>query len=450
MIHYLTALVSLLLPLLGSAQTISTIAGIDSAGYNGDGMEATLSALNRPFSMAVNNSGNVYIADRYNSRVRRINASGVITTIAGTGTSGYTGDGGPATAAGLGYVTGVAADGAGNIYIADKSNNRVRKVGAAGIISTIAGNGMPGNSGDGGMAVAAGLNNPNGVAVDAVGNLYIADQGNSSVRKVSAAGIIITIAGTGASGYNGDGIPATAAQLYNPYAVAVDRAGNVYISDVDNERIRKVGTTGIITTIAGTGTAGVSGIGGPATAAELSEPIGVAVDSAGNVYIADAWNSRICAINTSGLLNAIAGNGTAGFSGDGGAANLAGLNLPYGVAADRSGIYVADYNNNRIRYISYSPTLVTTIAYPSLLKVYPNPSASNCMVMLTSDITEPAQVIITSALGQVVQDVTATTNKAFAVVIDVPNGAGAAALYFVSAITAHGKWREPIVIEAQK
>jgi sugar lactone lactonase YvrE len=438
-------LLLLICPLFVRAQTITTIAGTDSAGYNGDGINATLSELDRPFSLAVNNSGNVYIADRYNNRVRMINASGIIATIAGTGVGSYSGDGGPATGAGVNAVTGVAADAGGVIYIADKGNEKVRKISAAGLISTLAGNGMAGYSGDGGSAAAAELNNPNGVAVDNAGNVYIADQGNSRIRKVTPAGIISTIAGTGANGYNGDNMAATAAQLYNPYAVAVDRAGNIYISDVDNDRIRKVTAAGIISTIAGTGVAGNSGAGGPATAAELSEPIGVAVDSAGNVYIADAWNSRICVVNTFGTLNAVAGNGTAGFSGDGGPANQAELYLPYGVAVDRSGIYIADYGNNRIRQVNYSPTSVNTIAHSSSLEIYPDPAPGNFSILMSSGVTETAQITITGATGRIIRQMTAATNKTIPIMMNdaVPG------LYFVAVVTSNGKWTGPIVITSR-
>jgi hypothetical protein len=431
------------------AQVITTIAGVDSAGYNGDGGAAVASALNHPFSIAVNNSGNVFIADRYNSRIRMVSAAGIISTIAGTGVVGFSGDGGPATLAQIGWPTGVAADDAGNVFFADKGNNVIRKINPAGFISTFAGNGTAGSAGDGGPATAAGLNQPNGVAVDIAGNVFIADQGNSLIRKVSLSGMITTIAGTGTLGYNGDGIPATNAQLQNPYTVAADRTGNVYICDVDNERIRKVSPDGIITTVAGNGTGGSSGNGGPASAAELSEPIGVAVDSAGNVYIADAWNSRICVVNTYGILNTVAGTGTAGFSGDGGPAIVAGLNSPYGVAVDRSGVYVADYANNRIRFITYSVTGVNAVAASSYLKVYPNPSSGRFSVSLSSVLTAPVQVIISNAPGQVCYCCSSFTNLPVSVALESQPGVSAG-LYFISVITANGRWVEPIVIEGGK
>ena len=423
-------------PLYLNAQTITTIAGVDSAGYNGDGIAAIASELNRPFSIGVNNTGNVYIADRYNSRIRCVAPDGIISTIAGTGVVGFSGDGGPATAAQIATPTGVAADGAGNVYFADKSNNAVRKISVGGIISVYAGNGTAGRSGDGGAATAAELTGPNGVAVDAVGNVYIADQGNSRVRKVSVAGTISTIAGTDSMGYNGDDIPATTAWLQNPYAVAVDRAGNVYIGDVDNERIRKVDLAGMIWTVAGTGTGGNSGVGGPATAAQLNEPIGVGVDSAGNIYISDAWNSRICVVNSMGMLNTICGTGVAGFSDDGGPANEAELNGPYGVAVDRSGVYVADYGNNRIRYITYSTTGIGKVSNPSSLQIYPNPSTGAFTLSLTTNMSEPAEIVMTNVLGQVTYRCEGATNAPL--LIAQPEARPG--LYFVSVTTSSGKW----------
>jgi len=278
---------------LGAQNIIDTAAGNGIAGFSGDGGTATSALIDDPSGVAVDASGNLYIADTDNLRVRKVNLDGVISTVAGNGVEAFSGDGGPATAASLGFVTGVALDAIGNLYIADGTNARVRKVDQEGTISTIAGNGVEAFSGDGGPATSASLNRPSGVAVDAAGNIYIGDSRNSRIRKVDAGGIITTVAGNGASGFSGDGGPANAASLAAPRGVMVDAAGNLYIADMDNSRIRKVDAGGIITTVAGNGVYGFSGDGGPATAASLAEPRNTALDASGNLYIADKDNKRV-------------------------------------------------------------------------------------------------------------------------------------------------------------
>jgi trimeric autotransporter adhesin len=268
--------------------TISTIAGTGTGGFNGDLGQAIAAQLNNPTSTAIDAAGNVYIADQVNHRIRKVTvATGVISTVAGTGAPGSLGDGGAATAAMLSSPRGIAFDAAGNLYIADYNNSRIRRVAAGtGIITTVAGSGLAAYGGDGGIATAAQLNYPTGVTLDAAGNLYIADQSNHRVRMVSAAtNVITTLAGNGTPGYNGDGL-GTGVSLNNPQDVAVDGAGNVYIADRDNHRVRKV-TGGVVSTPAGTGTAGFAGENGPGTAARLGFPGSVEVDAAGNVYIAD-------------------------------------------------------------------------------------------------------------------------------------------------------------------
>src|SRR3989449_668583 len=338
---------------------ISTIAGNGKERFEGDGGAATSASLNGPRGVAVDPAGNVYIADRGNSRIRKVDTVGLISTIAGNGTSGFTGDGGLATAASF-VAYRVARDSAGNLYVADGSSKRIRKVSAAGIITTVAGRGTGQSSGDGGPATLAELIQPLGVAVDPAGNVYIADEGSNRIRKVNTAGIISTIAGNGKQGFDGDGGPATSASLYEPSGVAVDPAGNVYIADAGNLRIRKVDTAGIITTIAGNGKEGFSGDGGPATSAELSFPVGVAVDPAGNVYIADEGSNRIRKVNTAGIISTIAGNDTQGFSGDGGPATSASLNKPREVAVDLAGnVYISDAGNFRIRKVNPAGVIST-------------------------------------------------------------------------------------------
>ncbi|HLE38189.1 MAG TPA: HYR domain-containing protein, partial [Acidimicrobiia bacterium] len=275
---------------------ISTIAGT-TAGFSGDGAAATGAQLFGPFGVAVDGVGNVFIADYLNHRVRRVDAvTELISTIAGTGVAGFSGDGAAATSAQLFRPTGVGVDGGGNVFIADYLNHRVRRVDAVtGFIDTIAGTGVDGFSGDGAAATDAQLNYPTGVAVDGAGNVFIGDTDNHRVRRVHAVtGFIDTIGGNGTAGFSGDGGVATSAKLNYPYGVAADGAGNVYIADYYNHRVRRVDAgTAFIDTFAGTGVAGFSGDGAAATSAQLNYPTGVAVDGAGNVFIADAHNDRI-------------------------------------------------------------------------------------------------------------------------------------------------------------
>jgi len=340
------------------------VAGSSSvAGFPGVGWQATAAALSRPTGVAVDAAGNLYIADAYSSRIRWVTPAGAIFTVAGNGTEGFSGDGGPSTSASLNGPYGVAVDAAGNLYIADYGNSRIRKVNSAGgTITTVAGNGIGAYSGDGGPGTSASLWGPGGVAVDAAGNLYIADTMNYRIRKVSPTGVITTVAGNGRYKFSGDGGPSTSAALHKPSGVAVDAAGNLYIADTYNNRIRKVSTAGIMTTVAGNGLATFSGDGGPGTSASLPGPGGVAVDAAGNLYIADAWNHRIRQVSPAGIITTVAGNGVAGFSGDDGPATGAALRQPTGVAVDAAGnLYIADVGNNRIRKVS-TAGIINTVA----------------------------------------------------------------------------------------
>ncbi len=348
-------------PTLADPGTITTVAG--PGDFGGDGGAAVAAWLRNPFGVAVDGSGNLYIADWSNQRIRKVDADGSISTVAGDGTEGYSGDGGAATAAQLSGPSGVAVDGSGNLYIADSGNQRIRKVDADGAITTVAGDGTEGYSGDGGAATAARLADPSGVAVDGSGNLYIADRSNRRIRKVDVDGAITTVAGDGTKGYSGDGGAATAAQLSGPSGVAVDGSGNLYIADWSNQRIRKVDADGVITTVAGDGTYGFGGDGGAATAAQLSSPSGVAVDGSGNLYIADRSNRRIRKVDADGVITTVAGDGTYGFGGDGGAATAARLRNPTGVAVDGSGnLYIADSFNHRIRKVDAATENISTAA----------------------------------------------------------------------------------------
>lgn len=337
-------------------RAMATFAGTGTAGYNGDG-PATGVNLYYPYGVAVDAQGNAFIADQYNHRIRMVAAAtGVLSTVAGTGVAGYNGDG-PATTVRLYYPSGLATDGVGNVYIADQYNHRVRKITlATGALTTIAGTGAAGSAGDNGQATIAQLNYPHGVALDSANNLYIADYQNHKVRRVSAAtGVITTIAGTGTAGVAGDGGLATAGQLNSPASVAVDGSGNVYIADTSNHRIRKVtAATGVISTVAG-GANGFQGENDPAATAKLSYPTGVAVDAAGDVYIADQLNDRIRKISAAtGIIATVAGSGTVGFGGDGSVATAAQLNRPTAVAVDGGGnLLIADQYNHRVRRASF-------------------------------------------------------------------------------------------------
>jgi hypothetical protein len=340
--------------------TIITIAGNGIQGYVADGGQATATSLNNPLGVAVDAAGTLYIADRLNHRVRMVDAAGVIATVAGNGSSGFAGDAGPATAASLNRPWGVALGAAANLYIVETNLNRIRNVDTGATITTVAGNGLSGFAGDGGNATAARLSSPFGAAADAAGNLYIADTQNQRIRKVDTGGTITTVAGTGFSGFSGDGGPATAARLSNPNSVAIDAAGNLYIADGINRRIRKVDAGGTITTVAGNGTSGFAGDGGAATAASLSTPTGVALDLAGNLYFADSANRRIRKVDTGGTITTVAGNGLLGFAGDGGPATAASVGDPRGVAVDTAGnLYIADGDSHRIRKVDAGGMIMT-------------------------------------------------------------------------------------------
>jgi hypothetical protein len=335
---------------------INTVAGNGTLDFSGNGIPATNAALNFPASATYDSAGNIYIADVNNCIVREVNATtGIITTIAGTaGSCGYGGDGGAATSAMLSLPQKVAVY-AGYVYIADMGNCVIREVNPSGVISTFAG--TPGScsyGGDGGSATSAYLYSPFGVGVDSSGDVYIADTMNCVTRVVNTSGDISTFAGTpGSCGYGGDGGAATSAELNLPVDVALDASGNLYIADFYNQRIRKVNTAGIITTLAGNGSTGYSGDGGPANETSLTYPFGVAVDAAGDVLIGDSYNNRIRWVDGQGIIYTVAGNGDNGFFGDGGLGTSAWLAAPGGVGVDPSGnIYIADTDNSRIREVN--------------------------------------------------------------------------------------------------
>jgi sugar lactone lactonase YvrE len=431
-----------------SPYLIDTIAGNGKAGYTGNSGAATNAALNGPTDTAVDASGNIFIADSANDVIRKITAAGIISTYAGNGTAGYGGDGASAIVAELNGPSGVAIDSSGNLYIADTGNNRIRKVTTAGIISTYAGNGTASYAGDGGAATSSTLNGPAGMTFDSSGNLYISEINNNVIRKVTAATvaqptpIISTFAGNGVSGYSGDGGVATKAQLTNPSAVAVDSNNNVYIADTGNSVIRKVSTAGIISNFAGDGLMDFSGQGVPATSAELYGPQGVVADAAGNVYIADTQNNCIRVVNSAGIITIFAGTGVAGFSGDGGAASTAQMSSPNQVKLDSHGnIYIADYANNRIRKIELpAPTVTATPTFSVAAGTYSTSQSltladatPGAVIYFTTDGSTPttSSTKYTSAINVASTE----TIKAIAVATGYTNSPVASAAYTISAST---------------
>jgi sugar lactone lactonase YvrE len=341
-----------------SGGMISTIAGNGNFRYGGDGGPSGDAFLPSPSGLAVDANGNVHLCDTFANRVRTIDSFGVINLTAGTNIPGFAGDNGPATSASLSDCEAIAADSSGNLYVADSGNERIRKIDAAGVISTFAGNGRNAFSGDGQQASKAGLSLPQGVAVDIHGNVYIADTGNNRVRKVNSSGIISTIAGNGKPGYSGDHGPATAAELNGPTRVAIDSAGDVYVSDNGNNVVRRI-SSGKITTVAGNGQSGFSGDNGPATSASLANPQGLTLDESGALYIADFDNNRIRRVSRNGVISTFAGTGAAVGSGNGRSPQLAGLSGPIDVAIDNSGnIYIATRTGARIRRVQPAPSSI--------------------------------------------------------------------------------------------
>ena len=400
---------------------VSTIAGTGGPSFSGDGGPATAAALKQPWGLALSGTS-LFVADTGNNRIRVIDLNtGVISTVAGNGSASSSGDGGSATGAGINFPAAVAVDGAGNVIIAETKGHKIRRVDSTGTISTLAGTGTSGFSGDGGSASSSLLSDPYGVAVTSAGDVLIADTWNDRIRKVSGGtittvvgpipgvfccnddgvagtnantsapgdavsfggnvyftdtahnrvvrinpdGTVLTIAGVNIPGFSGDGGPATSAKLNLPQGIAADSAGNLFISDTANHRIRKISTAGVITTVGGTGVKGYTGDGGAATSAQLGDPYGIAVDGAGNVYFADAGNDRIRKIDSGGTISTVAGSGivgagSRGMSGDGGPATSAHLNNPRGIAVDSAGnLFIADTRNSKIRKVNTAGIIST-------------------------------------------------------------------------------------------
>ena len=422
------------------AQIITTISGTGIAGFSGDNGAAATAELAGPDGICFDATGNLYIADCGNHRVRKINPSGTITTIAGTGVPLDNGDGGPATAAELNYPIDVTMDAIGNLYIADMVNNRIRKIDALGIINTIAGDGFGSYNGDGIPATNAEINMPTGVAVDNAGNIYIADGLNNRIRMINTSGIITTIAGNGMAGNSGDGGPATAAKLNRPYNVRVDNVGYIYISDFN--KIREFTVGGTINTVAGFDTAGYNGDNIAATNAKLDGPRGIGLDDSGNLYIADSYNYRLRKVDNSGIITTIAGTGTAGYNCDGCQAITSELYNPGAIAVDALGnIYIGDTYNNRIRFIGSILSVFSTNKPASNLKIYPNPNHGQFIINVSSNADEQVKIRVTDVLGTLIKEINTATNSPTGIDIDASTG-----IYFVTATTNNGTWNDKILI----
>ena len=379
-------------PLNAQSRIVNTIAGGTGTGFSGDGGPAVSAQISTPCGLALDRAGSLYFADELNHRIRKVNSAGLISTVAGSGPVGmpvgsFGGDGGLAVSAFLNAPFGVAVDTFGNIYIADNQNYRIRKINTSGIISTIGGNGIAGYTGDGLAATNAKIGYTHSLTIDVYGNLYFGDIGNFAVRKINTAGIITTVAGTGTSGFSGDGGIATNAKLNNPRGVKVDAAGNVYIADVGNNRVRKVDASGNINTIAGGGAATGSGV--PATSAALPNVWDIALDGAGNLYVAVTGGERVRMVDPSGYIYNFSGSGALGYTGDGCLADTARYHSPRYLVVDTSGsVYVSDADNAAIRKISKNNTPLFTGGH--------NISLSMCMDTVL-DIGVPLSISDTDA-----------------------------------------------------
>ena len=414
---------ALMLPVYMQAQTVSTVAGNTVAGYGGDGGPAVAAQLQQPVALAFDQHGNMYIADALNYRIRKVNTAGIITTIAGNGVIASTGDGGPATAASVWPVS-LATDSADNIYVTE--TNRIRKINTAGIITTIAGDGTLGYNGDGIPATAAKLYYPYLGYVDGAGAVYFSDEFNHRIRKIDAAGMISTIYGVGTSGSGGDNGPATAATFNSPYYLYRSAAGDVYIPDGAARRTRKVDAGGTITAFAGYGAGGSGGgDGGPATAAAVASVTGVVCDDSGNVYLCMANANNIRKVNAAGIISTVAGADDAGYSGDGGPAMLAQFNAPAHMAGYKGNLYIADKYNNCIRKVGYNEALSASAPGGTVLDaiLYPNPVTNEITISASAAIDK---VEVINMAGQVVaiytKPVTSAERKIAMRIRDLPAG----------------------------
>ncbi|MBX2907181.1 MAG: T9SS type A sorting domain-containing protein [Taibaiella sp.] len=384
-------------PVLLHAQIITTVAGNGVQGFAGDGGPATAAQLDRPSALAFNKAGDMYIIDGNGTRVRRVSATGVITTVAGDGTLGYAGDGGPATAARV-WPMSLATDTLGNLYIGERG--RIRKIDATGIISTIAGDDTAGYNGDEIPATAARVTEVYLGFADEEGALWFCD--NHRVRKIDNAGIIHTVAGTGANGSSGDGGPATAATMGGPRFLSRNSAGELFIPDINARRTRKINTADIIEAFAGYGAGGsTGGDGGPALSAAVANNTSVVCDDSGNVYLAMGSADVIRKVDAAGIISTVAGT-IEGYSGDGGPASAARMDNVSHIAMYNGNLYLTDTYNNRIRRIGYNDPVSVSIREVGLsdVQIYPNPAAGAVNI---SAVVKVSSIAVYNVLGECIE-----------------------------------------------
>ena len=437
----------LFLPLFTHGQVIVTCAGDGTAGYCCDRQPATAAELDDPSAVALDDTGNLYICDLYLSRIRKVSPAygGIITTYAGTGTGGYSGDGGPAIFAQILHPLNIATDHHGNVFFVD-GNERIRKINSAGIITTVAGTGTAGYNGDGIPATAAQLSAPIDLTVDNTGNIYIVDYGNFRIRKVDTAGIIHTIAGTGIDGFSPDGSIADTSKIGSAWCIKINDAGVIYFGD--SARIRQIDTSGIITTVAGNGIDGFSPDGSIADTSKIAVGGGIFLDTHGNLYIADAEHVVVRMVNLAdgagAIIKTIAGNGIGGFSGDGGPPLLAEFSSPSGIVVDDSDdVYIGDRGNSRVRLITKHPLQVKNIAPNSdAIDVYPNPCYDHYTIQTNSADDDEVQVSITDIMGVEVSKYKMRTNQPYTFQTDLPPG-----VYCITAITSRQQLYRKLIIQ---
>ncbi len=439
-------LIILLATLPARSQIIITSAGTGGGGFSGDGGPATAAWLYDPYGVTLDKNGDLYISDNGNRRVRKVSPAygGIITTVAGNGTAGFSGDGGEAVDAQIDGVVDIAIDPKGNVFLSDQGNHRIRKVSPDGIITTFAGTGTPGFNGDNIPATIAKLNIPEGICVDGNGNLYISDVGNNRIRRVDTSGLITTIVGNGSAGYSSDGVNGTSAALSYPSCVRVDNSGLLLFSD--NNRIRKIGSLGQLITMGGNGIAGNAGDGGPATSASINVSA-FCTDTLGNIFLADGGNDVIRKVSPDGTINRYAGSGLGGYSGDGGNALTAKLRSCQGVAVAPNGdVFIGDVGNNRIRMVSNHITGVAQIHVTEpKLEVYPNPVTDFLNIELHGVSAEEAEVSIRAIDGRLVGHYCMKPAAPLSLSANWPAGS-----YVVHVTTATATLFQTITINAQK